>query len=319
VPDVAEQHLGADEREDGCQAVAEVVEAVQHPAQQEVQAGHAEQAEGVGGEHDERVARDGEDRRHGIDGEQHVEGRDHEQAREQRRGDASPGLARQEALAVVVAHRQRAAQQAHHARPLDVDLVRALAGKVDRGQHEQGAEDVDRRVEGVERGGAREDEDRAQHDRAGDPPHEHAPLRAGGHAEVREQHGEDEEVVERQALLDQEAAQVLPGAIAAGERREHAGEGQPQRGPRGRPQRGGAQRRRRLAAADRLEVDQQQRDHGSGEQGPGEDGHGEDLQRLMTWRFLPPAAQAVDRRAGPSRAVLTNAPFAGILPFAEAG
>ena len=120
------------------------------------------------------------------------------------------------------------------------------------------AEDVDRRVEGVERGGAREDEDRAQHDRAGDAPDQDAALGSRGHAEVREEHGEDEEVVERQALLDQEAGEVLAGCGAAGERRQHAGEGDRQGGPGGRPQRGCPQRRRGLPAADGLEVEEQQ-------------------------------------------------------------
>ena len=193
----------------------------------------------------------------------------------------------------------------------------ALTGEVDRGEHEEAAEDVDRRVEGVERGGADDDEDRAQHDRAGDAPDEDAALGVGGHAEVREQDGEDEEVVERQALLDQEAGQVLAGSLAAGDRRQHAGEGHRQRGPGGGPQRRGPQRRRRLPAADGLEVEEQQRRDGDDEQDPREGGHREDLQRLVTLEVSP--ARGLGR--GPARrarwAVLTNAPFAGILPFAS--
>ena len=63
--------------------------------------------------------------------------------------------------------------------------------------------------------GAEGDEDAAQHQRSGDPDEEHSLLELLGHRERREQEHEDEEVVDRQRLLDEVARVVLEPVLAA--------------------------------------------------------------------------------------------------------
>ena len=97
-----EQHLDADEAEDDAEADVQVAELALHAAEQEVQRPQAEDGEGVGGEHDERLAADGEDGRHRVDGEDHVGRLDQHQHGEQRRGDPLGVLAGEQLLAVVL-------------------------------------------------------------------------------------------------------------------------------------------------------------------------------------------------------------------------
>ena len=70
--------------------------------------------------------------------------------------------------------------------------------------------------------GARDDEDRAHDEGAEDAPEQHPVLVRRRHREVGEDHQEDEDVVDRQGLLDQVAGQELqalgraePGQISA--------------------------------------------------------------------------------------------------------
>ena len=77
------------------------------------------------------------------------------------------------------------------------------------------AEDVDDPVERLEQRRAGDDEDRAHDERAEDPPEQHAVLVGLRHREVREDHEEDEDVVDRQRLLDQVAGRGTPG-LASG-------------------------------------------------------------------------------------------------------
>ena len=110
-----------------------------------------------------------------------------------------------------------------------------MAGDADGGDGEQRAEHVGQSVEGVQRGDPDDDEDRAQQDRQHDPEDEHLVAVLGPHAKHREQHGEDEQVVERERLFDQEAGHVLAGRLTVLQRGDHARERQAQDGPADRP------------------------------------------------------------------------------------
>ena len=70
-------------------------------------------------------------------------------------------------------------------------------------------------MEGVEQRRAGEDEHEPQHERQRDAPREHLRLHGGGHREVREDHREDEDVVERQRALEQVAGEELAAGLAA--------------------------------------------------------------------------------------------------------
>ena len=65
---------------------------------------------------------------------------------------------------------------------------------------------------------------RAQEDRAEDAPEDHPALVRGGDREVAEDQREDEQVVDREGLLDQKAGQVLLGRRAPLPRPEEPGE-----------------------------------------------------------------------------------------------
>src|SRR5688572_19043092 len=82
--DVEQQHLDADEDEDGGEAGLEVDEAVDQVGQQEVHRPQAQDRERVAGENQERILGHGEDRGDGVDGEDDVGGLDHDQNEEQR-------------------------------------------------------------------------------------------------------------------------------------------------------------------------------------------------------------------------------------------
>ena len=71
----------------------EVDEPVQQPGHQEEQGTQAEQREGVGGEHDEGLAADPEDRRDRVQREEDVGGSDRQQ-HEKQRGEDAAALAR---------------------------------------------------------------------------------------------------------------------------------------------------------------------------------------------------------------------------------
>ena len=117
-------------------------------------------------------------------------------------------------------------------------------------------------MEGVEERGADEDEDRAQHDRADNPPEQGAPLESRRDAEVREDEREDEEVVDRQRLLDQEAREVFACWLASlPEPKEH-GEGEPEQGPADAPRHGAAKRYPLPAPTEGEQIDEQ---HGGDE------------------------------------------------------
>ena len=109
-----------------------------------------------------------------------------------------------------------------------------LPGRVE----QQDPERVERDVEGLEQGGAEQDEDEPQEQRERDSPREHARLHLPlGHGEVRQDHREDEDVVERQRALEQVAGEVLLACLGTLPGPEPEAEQQRDRDPPDRPQR----------------------------------------------------------------------------------
>jgi hypothetical protein len=85
--------------------------------------------------------------------------------------------------------------------------------------------------EAVEQRGASCDEQRAEYECAEHAPEQHPVLQRGRYCEVREEQREDEDVVDREALLDQVARVVLRRCITAVPRPHD----QPEREPDGDP------------------------------------------------------------------------------------
>ena len=128
-----------------------------------------------------------------------------------------------------------AAKQPHREGRLRVDLLAALPGDLDRGEQEQGTERVGGRLEGIERRRPGDDEHRPESDCEADAAEQHQPALLLRDGEEREQHREDEEVVERERLLDQEARQVLTRSAAVTGEHQQAGESEAGRRPDERP------------------------------------------------------------------------------------
>ena len=176
---------------------------------------------------------------HGVDGEHDVGRLDEDEHGEQRRRQPLGVLDGEQLLPVVVIGRRD--DPPHDAEHLALGVVDlgglVVMGDPPRGDEQEGAEDVEDPLELLDEGDAGEDEDRPEDERTEDAPEEDAELVLPGHGEVREDHRPDEDVVDRQRLLDEEAREVLPGRLAVVARRaehvDHAGEGEPDRDPDG--------------------------------------------------------------------------------------
>jgi hypothetical protein len=102
------------------------------------------------------------------------------------------------------------AQRSERPALLGMRLVILLAeGEPDAGDDEEGAEDVDEPAEPLDQRGAAQDHPGPQHDGGQDPPEEDPVLVDGGDGEGVEEQDEDEEVVDRERLLDQVAGEEL--------------------------------------------------------------------------------------------------------------
>src|SRR5262249_38295987 len=157
--------------------------------------------EDVRGEDDERVARHREDRGDRIDREDDVGELDDHDREEER----------------VAPEERNPASEADEAGLLALGgPLLARDEDVEAGGWEERAEGVRRPVEGVEELAAGEDERRPEHERAEDAPGEHAVLALERHAKRREDHDEDEDVVDRERLLDEVAGGELERRLVAG-------------------------------------------------------------------------------------------------------
>ena len=113
----------------------------------------------------------------------------------------------------------------------DRDRQASAALERERRAEQERAEDVDDPVELLEQHGTEGDEDRAEDERSEDAEEEHAVLQLPRDGEVGEDHGEDEDVVDRERLLDEEAGEVLAGVFGAVTPEDDGGEGQAEADP----------------------------------------------------------------------------------------
>ena len=175
---------------------------------------------------------------------------DRHEDREHRRRQPPPALAHHErGAAVAVGHGHDAAEEPQDGVLLRVHGVSARPDEADPRHDQQHAQQVDEPVGRLERRDPHPDEDRAEHDRAQDPPEQQAVLVRRRHREGGEDQGEHEDVVDRERQLDQVAREVLAGRLAPQGRRDEDAEAERERDPDGAP-RGG--RRNGTGFASRL-------------------------------------------------------------------
>jgi hypothetical protein len=173
---------------------------------------------------------------------------------------------------VPVGHGQGAADQPQDRVAVGVDLVVAGAGHLDAREHQEGPEDIDGDMEALQQAGPGGDEAGAEHQRAEHAVEQHSVPVLAGDGEVGEQQGEDEDVVDGQALFDQEPGQVLPGGGGALPGPEQAGERQAEGDPDRRPD-GRLAGRYDVSVAVRDQVDRQHDQDEGDERRPGPQGH----------------------------------------------
>src|SRR5207249_7726679 len=116
---------------------------------------------------------------------------------------------------------------------LRMHLDPGMTGDPERGDHQEGAEDVEDPLEAFDQSDAREDEHGPQDQGAEDSPEEHTELVLGGDTEEREEQRPDEHVVDRQALLDQVAGDVLARRLPSVPPEHQQGEAEPEGDPHG--------------------------------------------------------------------------------------
>ena len=157
-----------------------------------------------------------EDRWDGVDGEDDVGDFDEHEHGQQRRGHEHAVATCPEFLSVVVLRRGHEALEEPEGLGLrGVDVLVALHQHPDAGEDEEGSEDVEDPREAGDEDGACCDEDRPEDQGTDHAVEEHAVLVLPGHREVAEDHGPDEDVVDRQGLLDDVAGEVLEAEFGA--------------------------------------------------------------------------------------------------------
>ena len=206
-----------------------------------------------------------------------------------RRPPSSDGQAR---AGIRVGDGVEAADQPHAAELVDVDAVvgvrQGVATDLDRGREQDRAEEQEGPREAGDHLRAEGDEDAAEHERAADADEQHPLAQLTRDGEGREQDDEDEEVVDRERLLDEVAGVVLDPLLGAVLPPEPATEGHGDGDVDGRPADRLAHARVVRAAGDE-EVDDEER---------GDAGEGRDPQRRRADRLGAPcggAGVAADR------------------------
>ena len=110
---------------------------------------------------------------------------------------------------VVVGERQETLGQPDDLALVELRFLVPVARQADRGIDQERSEDDVGEGERLQRGRPDEDEDRPQHEGTGDTGHQHLLLVDLGYGEGAHDDDEHEEVVHRQALLDQPPGEVL--------------------------------------------------------------------------------------------------------------
>ena len=204
-----------------------------------------------------------------VDGEHQVGELHQQQHQEERRGHAPAVLHHPEPLPVVALRQgEPAPRQANHRVVLRIDRLVLAQGHLYAGQQQNAAEDVDHPVPLVQHVRAGGDKSAAHHQRAQDAPEQHAVLIRRGNGEVREDEGDDEDVVHRQRLLHQVAGQEFQRRLPAREVPDARVEQQRERDPDGRPCRRLAQADRVCLAMEDAQVQRQHDEHGRVEPHP---------------------------------------------------
>jgi hypothetical protein len=181
-----------------------------------------------------------------------------------------PSTTVQLAAVVLLRERQPALREADQRVVLHARVLLAVPEQLYRGEDQQRPEDHEHEAERRQQRRSECDEDGAQDQRRHDADDQHLLLVLGGHRERGHDHHEHEQVVDRQALLDHVAGEVLGAEVPPGDHAEHDAEADRDPDVEHRPRRGFSEpdrvrpHRRQSEIEDQEPGDQAERDGPSG-------------------------------------------------------
>lgn len=262
-------HFHTDEYEDDRQTQLEIDKSIDNIRQQEIERSESQNCEDIRCEDNERIARDGKDRRNGIDGENHIGRFDSHQRQQQRRCEQLPVLPNEKLVAAeTVGYWKNPPCQ------LDEDIFHRigrlmfLKHQFDTGEDQDRAEEVDRPVELFDKGASGEDEDDPHHQRAENPPEQDAVLELGFDRERGKDDHEDEDIIDGEGFFDQVAGDELDRLFRTEPDVDEPGETERQRNPDNAPDCGFFQGDDVGFAIEDAEVERQHHEHESEEPEP---------------------------------------------------
>ena len=146
---------------------------------------------------------------------------------------------------------------------VDDDLALLLLAEQDahRGEQDQRRERVDDPVETREQKYAERDEDRAHGEGSQHAPIEHAPLFRGRDLELGEDQDEDEDVVDRERLLERIRGVIEERVLGAVEREDDPAEPEPQADPGSAPKDSALERQLALRPPQRAQIEREHRQY----------------------------------------------------------
>ena len=231
---VRQEDLRADEDQNRSQGVFEVCEAVDQGGKRKVKGAQSKDREDVRRVDDERIGGDREDRRDRVDREDQVGDFDHDKRQEKRRDEGlqptglGVGLLDEETLLMkLLCDRQARAQELQDRVLANVlFLVICREQHLDAREHQEGGEEVENPVEVFDDRSTCGNHDTAQDDHAENTPEQHAVLILARDREVGKNHGDDEDIVHRQAFFHHEARDIFHRRLLTGLEPDPAAEGQ---------------------------------------------------------------------------------------------
>jgi hypothetical protein len=115
----------------------------------------------------------------------------------------------------LVRHTETSAHEFQDRIGADIIFLVCEQPHLDAGEDQKGGEDIKHPAELLDQRGAQADHDRTQDDDAQYAPEQHPVLIEARHREIGEDHGNDEDIVHRQALLDHKPGQIVHARAGA--------------------------------------------------------------------------------------------------------
>ena len=216
VEKLAANHLDADEGEQHTEAVVEHPEAVGHIAQKEEERAQSHDSEDIGGIDNDRILGHRENGRNGVDGEDDVGEFDDQQHEEKRRYQPFAIFADEEVVAVAFgAHGEVLGGELHYRMVRRVYLLVTLVEEhLHTAVNQYHTKDGQQPSELADEASKDKDEDKPEHDSTEDAPEEHPMIVLLLDAEGDENHNHHEDIVYREALLEEIAGKELLDHLA---------------------------------------------------------------------------------------------------------